>query len=394
MESGWDGTSVRISYNKYPTLPGVILGLLKSADTTRDEVSSAAAEAVFPALDIIRRAGPPDEHREELRVYIEEYLGSKIWHVREIAARTLCSFFLQVGWMAEIGRLLDCRGRNANKLHGVLLTARFVMERKVALGYNANSGEPVEAGGRKRESLTNRSGCLDTDSLKSLLARLSQKIQDFSHCADIQAAYLEILNLLSHHGWRESSTLGYENMVENRGPKSSALLDMEITIKLAADSSAAGDITTLRDHLSATLGQDINTACRTLEATPSIWSSVPSKKNRSDLCNLYADICVEASAPEVRSQALSNLANLMGGTLRGGKEFKGLPGGDTLERVWKSLQEGEINPTLSYSIIQASGTFMAALSVQGAAGLERRLQSWGVMVADALDIDNVSGTTY
>jgi len=140
MESGWDGHSVRISYNKYPTLPGVILGLLQSADSVGDEVSPAAAEAVFPALDIIRRAGPPDEHREELRVYIEGYLGSKIWHVREIAARTLCSFFLQVDWVSEIGRLLDdCV--DANQLHGVLLTARFVMERKTALGYNTNSGE-------------------------------------------------------------------------------------------------------------------------------------------------------------------------------------------------------------------------------------------------------------
>jgi hypothetical protein len=141
MESGWDGTSVRISYNKYPTLPGVILGLLQSADAAGTEVSSSAAEAVFPALDIIRRAGPPDEHRDELRGYIEGYLGSKIWHVREIAARTLCSFFLQGDWVAEVGRLLEGCKKDTNRLHGVLLTARFVMERKNDLGWDASSGE-------------------------------------------------------------------------------------------------------------------------------------------------------------------------------------------------------------------------------------------------------------
>ena len=134
MESGWDGNSVRISYNKYPTLPGVILGLLQSADNVVDEVSSSAAEAVFPALDIIRRAGPPDEHRKELREYIEGYLGSRIWHVREIAARTLCSFFLQTNWAAEITRLLASCRASINRLHGVLLTARFLLERKVDLG--------------------------------------------------------------------------------------------------------------------------------------------------------------------------------------------------------------------------------------------------------------------
>ena len=144
IESGWDGTSVRISYNKYPTLPGVILGLLKSVsidENVGQVLNSAAAEAVFPALDIIRRAGPPEENRDELREHIETYLGSRIWHVREIAARTLCSFLLQADWAREIGNLLAKCGNSMNQLHGTLLTARFVMERKEDLGFDLNSGE-------------------------------------------------------------------------------------------------------------------------------------------------------------------------------------------------------------------------------------------------------------
>jgi hypothetical protein len=141
IESGWDGHSVRISYNKYPTLPGVILELLRSADETLDQTSQpGAAEAVFPALDIIRRAGPPEEHRSELRKHIEGYLGSRLWHVREIAARTLCSFLLQENWAQEIGRLLAGSGNSSNRLHGTLLTARFVVERKADLGVDLKSG--------------------------------------------------------------------------------------------------------------------------------------------------------------------------------------------------------------------------------------------------------------
>jgi hypothetical protein len=121
----------------------VILGLLQSADEALDQASSAA-EAVFPALDIIRRAGPPDEHRDELRRHIEEYLGSRIWHVREIAARTLCCFLLQGDWVAEIQRLLVVvvkSGSSTNRLHGVLLTARFVIERKADADLGVNAEE-------------------------------------------------------------------------------------------------------------------------------------------------------------------------------------------------------------------------------------------------------------
>ncbi len=145
MESGWDGHSVRISYNKYPTLPGVILGLLQSADETLDNVSTAAAEAVFPALDIIRRAGPPDEHRRELRTRIEGYLGSRLWHVREIAARTLCSFLLRADWETEIIDILRRGAVNTNHLHGILLATRFVVERKVDLGGHESIGKYCQA---------------------------------------------------------------------------------------------------------------------------------------------------------------------------------------------------------------------------------------------------------
>jgi hypothetical protein len=144
IESGWDGHSIRISYNKYPTLPGVILSLLRSAGETLDQTSeSGAAEAVFPALDIIRRAGPPEEHRSELREHIEGYLGSRLWHVREIAARTLCSFLLQEEWAKEIGKLLAESSTCTNRFHGALLTARFVIERKVDLGVALKSGRSM-----------------------------------------------------------------------------------------------------------------------------------------------------------------------------------------------------------------------------------------------------------
>ncbi|KAK0711260.1 putative death-receptor fusion protein-domain-containing protein [Lasiosphaeris hirsuta] len=382
MESGWDGHSVRISYGKYPTLPGVILGLLQSADEVLDEVSPAAAEAVFPALDIIRRAGPPEEHREELRGYIQGYLGSKIWHVREIAARTLCSFLLPVDWVAEIDRLLGERQLDANRLHGILLAMKFVIERKVDLGRDADSNSVA---------------------LNSLLNDISRTVKPLANHPEIQAAYLEIINLLASITCREMSTKpGVREPITStgeaaasmiRGTKPSALLDIEVTVKLFSDLAVAGNLRGLRLFLFQTLSRDINTATRMLETLPKTWEARQGTNARSELCLLYADICIHTAAPEARAQALTNLGLLMDDILNQ-NELAELPGIESLDQLWAGLQNGEINPTLSYAIIRTSGTIMAVLTSRHATHLNQRLRGWGVMIADALDVDNMFDTRY
>lgn len=135
MESGWDGHSIRISYGRYPTLPGVLLSLLRPGQTEAldSEAEPTAAEAVFPALDIIRRAGPPEHLRERLYDCVVNYLSSRLWHVREMAARTICSFLLRSDWVAAIEVLIDESRGCANRLQGSLLTARYILERKMEL---------------------------------------------------------------------------------------------------------------------------------------------------------------------------------------------------------------------------------------------------------------------
>lgn len=132
QETGWDGKTLRLSYTKYSTLPPILLNLLQSGEQAMEPgtlAQSSAAESVFPALEIIRRAGPPESNREELYRYITKYLGSRQWHVREIAARTLCSFLVTGDWVAAIQELLQKARGSANKLHGTLLTVKFFLER-------------------------------------------------------------------------------------------------------------------------------------------------------------------------------------------------------------------------------------------------------------------------
>jgi hypothetical protein len=134
MEAGWDGKANRIHYGRYATLPHVLLGLLQSGRRMILDMSAGAtAEAVFPALDIIRRAGPPPTLRDELQRLVVEYLGSPVWHVREMAARTLCSCLLHNEWLQSLLDILERDGIGTsdpkNSVHGALLTAKFLVGR-------------------------------------------------------------------------------------------------------------------------------------------------------------------------------------------------------------------------------------------------------------------------
>lgn len=134
QETGWDGKTLRLSYTKYSALPPILLSLLQSGEQAMEPgtlTQSSAAESVFPALEIIRRAGPPESNREELYGYITKYLGSRQWHVREIAARTLCSFLVSEDWLIAVQGLLGESRGSANKLHGTLLTIKFFLERTI-----------------------------------------------------------------------------------------------------------------------------------------------------------------------------------------------------------------------------------------------------------------------
>ncbi|KAK3322123.1 putative death-receptor fusion protein-domain-containing protein [Apodospora peruviana] len=405
IESGWDGVSIRISYNKYPTLPGVILGLLQSAGNiseagaaaTLNSAAASAAEAVFPALDIIRRAGPPEEHRAELWGRIEEYLGSRIWHVREIAARTLCSFLQGENWIDEMRALLvgDCglprADLNANRLHGILLTIRFAIERK--------------------PSLTE-----DLENLKELLREHIPRGSRFAGCPVLQAAYLEIFNLLSRRFYHEPEPEEdiRIDLTKQDGP-STALLRMETAIMAVYDSAyEATDVTKVRSALLTVLGNnDTNTACRMLETAPKVWEAVQRKAMEDlqkedgitpELCALYIEVCDRAAtaAPEVRAQALLNFGSLIDGILLNHKAAAArsspLPSTEQLDRLWSSLQrKGELfNPTLACAIIKTSGSLMAATVCAGTSipNLEQRLRSWGLMIADSLAVDNSFDTRY
>lgn len=143
-EAGWDGRSIRLSYDNYPALPELLLKLLNTEISVSTEVNKpiiGAVESVFPALDIIRRAGPPDSNREAIFDQVCKHLGSKVWHVREIAARTVCTLLMQDGWLNEIEKLMISCHESTNKAHGTLTAIRFFLERRLDVNPSSLKGK-------------------------------------------------------------------------------------------------------------------------------------------------------------------------------------------------------------------------------------------------------------
>jgi hypothetical protein len=145
-EAGWDGRSTRLSYERYAALPELLLKLLKTDIQESENVDSpmiGAVESVFPALDIIRRAGPPRELRQEVFTSIAFHLGNRIWHVRDIAARTICTLLLHDGWLLDTLSLLDSSCASANRTHGVLVAIKYLLERRYELKMGFSLGETI-----------------------------------------------------------------------------------------------------------------------------------------------------------------------------------------------------------------------------------------------------------
>ena len=85
-------------------------------------------------MDIIRRAGPPEEFRDELYSYTAKYLASPVWHVRDIAARTLCSYLLHPGWLDAVEDIIRDSAavvgpNRRNAVHGAFLLLKSIIQK-------------------------------------------------------------------------------------------------------------------------------------------------------------------------------------------------------------------------------------------------------------------------
>ncbi|CAD6505358.1 BgTH12-00849 [Blumeria graminis f. sp. triticale] len=133
-ETGWDGKSTKIQYEKYPTLSRMLLQLLQNERNAMNEGISYDP-AALPAIGIIRRAGPPPELREHLYDLLFEILKSKVWHLREQAARAISTIQERTTELETVKTLLNYSRDSSNEQHGSILAAKFIVERIITTSY-------------------------------------------------------------------------------------------------------------------------------------------------------------------------------------------------------------------------------------------------------------------
>ncbi|OAQ99528.1 hypothetical protein LLEC1_02531, partial [Akanthomyces lecanii] len=367
IEAGWDGKANRIPYHRYPNLPEVLRDLLKSGHrvmATTSTLSAAAAESVFPALDIIRRAGPPALLRDEIQGDVARYLSSSVWHVREMAARTLCSCLLHDKWLGMIKQIYSAAqratgGARLNHVHGVFLTLKFVFERLHDVSLD-----------QLRTDLPELVDFLST----------SNVVTDYGNCPDVIAAYLEVLN----QTWALQLAEGLPLQPETpQFPEKSSLAlfkSQKVINDIFLAHQAAEPINALRGIIfNPHIG--VNTLVTALETIPKLWNPASAaEKNLLSLCSLYVDAALRTTYLEAQTVAVENLADVLDALLPGGGTQK-LPI-DELASLWACLPLGPMNPALANAVVRAGGGIVAALHVAGRLTAEG-LDSWAVLMADA-----------
>ncbi|KAK0766713.1 hypothetical protein N5P37_000440 [Trichoderma harzianum] len=376
IEAGWDGKANRIPYHRYPNLPTVLESLLKSGHkmvTSANATSSA--ESVFPALDIIRRAGPPDLLRDEIQVHVAAYLLSPVWHVREIAARTLCSCLLHDKWLGVVQDLIhkslnDKTVNRQNHVHGVLLSLKFLVER---------FGEV--APDRLIADLPELTAFLESSHIDSI----------YVDCPDIIAAYLEVINMIWMSQISKSQPLQPPKVLVPTTNGSALLKAQSIISRILSLSQTKEPVGQVKALLrESRIGADTMVAA--LESIQKLWHSASTPDPiRIALCDLYIDVCLRTCFIEPQVVAIENLVELINQLIAEGK-LGSLPVASLMD-MWTILPQRPLNPSLSNAIVRASGCIVAVMNHAKRLS-SPALRSWGEMVADAGSDDKSFDTRF
>ncbi|KAA8564146.1 hypothetical protein EYC84_012123 [Monilinia fructicola] len=279
IEAGWDGRSTKLSYEKYPELPEILLKLLDQETSGIEDTNTPAIgsiESVFPALDIIRRAGPPIMLRKEIKEKVSLHLGSKFWHTRELAARTMCTFMLNDGWLLDLENLLKISDPSLNYTHGVLMTINFVLERRLSVFSSPPSIQDLIILKDKIELLSHLGKCPETlatyidfkNLIYQILLDLPQSTLSMDDREKLINNYDSQNMLLSRDGTysKVNSDLSYE-----KSRVGGALLHQATSREAVYISGLTKDIQGLKKALNDCCEVDLDTASTSLECVLQAW---------------------------------------------------------------------------------------------------------------------------
>jgi hypothetical protein len=119
-------------FAKYESARGVLLKNLKEKVGGLEGGDSVAVEMVYPALSLIARLDVDTSYdMMEFRGLIETCMRSRIWKVREMAARAFSALVGPIEVVDTIRVLMQVGVLRQNILHGNLCAVRVLLERRV-----------------------------------------------------------------------------------------------------------------------------------------------------------------------------------------------------------------------------------------------------------------------
>jgi hypothetical protein len=125
--------TTRSFFEKYVTVRTVLLKNLQEKVGGLEGGEAASVEMVYPALSLVARmeVDPGYEGMEDFRGLILECMRSRIWKVREMAARAYTALVGPDEVVDVIRELLSVGPEKQNILHGNLCAVRALLERRV-----------------------------------------------------------------------------------------------------------------------------------------------------------------------------------------------------------------------------------------------------------------------
>ncbi|KAG8624474.1 hypothetical protein KVT40_007541 [Elsinoe batatas] len=134
-EVGTTSSSKEIFVRHPQMLP--LLYRLLDADVY-DLTETAAVEKVFPALQLLQRAAPPESEIANIRSAITKLIGCPHWLVRDKAARTLATTYRNDDILDALRSITGDRVDTLNARHGTLLLMKYSL-RYLDEGDNRNA---------------------------------------------------------------------------------------------------------------------------------------------------------------------------------------------------------------------------------------------------------------
>ncbi|GMM31052.1 tRNA methylation protein [Martiniozyma asiatica (nom. inval.)] len=333
----------RIFFNKFKTVRNVFYETLKNVNSKSD------LEMIFPILTIMSRLEPTPEYTglDDFKPLIREFLGSKIWKVREMAARSFPSVISsREEFKACFESFSDIEwGQDWNFIHGGLLAQKELLNRVNIDAYKSEDGD-----------------LLDDKTINMVIFARASSILDFKTPWAIKLAFFNVLKLLPLD-LSELNILS-EFFYANCELKDGESLDgaKQLAIKVLAEILFEN----IKDQqFSKLLNRCMFSNMYELQLTAFEFAEQNFQKLETKIClNLMADIWEFVLLPNIWSYVKSSAFNLLKVLAVATKDQK-LNSDEVSKGVVElsNLSQEDSNEVIRLTTLEALGTYIARLLI-------------------------------